>query len=97
MRDIINAGLDPHRWFAGVMNRLITADISFTKDPNKVISVSRMLEEKISEEVRNKAKAAKPKLALQEVIPVEQESELLEGPRTWNNQQPTIRMTHVAA
>lgn len=81
MGDIINAGVDPHRWFAGVRKRIIDSKTDFTKDPKAVEEINAFLAENISKKERQDSKAAKLKLALQGVIPVEEESELLEG--TW--------------
>ena len=76
MRDVINAGLDPHRWFAGVMNKIIKPDLSHATDPEWVNETKAFLKEKVSDTLRQYAKAAK--LALHGVIHVEQESGLLE-------------------
>ena len=78
MRDVINAGLDPHRWFAGVMNKVITPDLTHAGDPAWVEEVKKFLEEHVTKAQRQQAKMAKPKLAFQRAISVEQESELLE-------------------
>ena len=69
MRDIINAGIDPHRWFAGVMKKLITTDLSQKDHPEWVAELNKFLKENVPDSVRQLAKAAK--LALQGVIPVE--------------------------
>lgn len=69
MRDIINAGIDPHRWFAGVMTKLITTDLSHKDDPQWIAELNKFLKENVPDSVRQLAKAAK--LALQGVIPVE--------------------------
>jgi len=58
MRDIINAGVDPHRWFAGVRDGLIDSDTSFARDPEKVKAMSAFLAENVSKEARQHAKAA---------------------------------------
>ena len=58
MGDIINAGVDPHRWFAGVRQGLITSDTEFTKDPEKVKEVNALLKEKITKQARQDPKAA---------------------------------------
>lgn len=70
MRDVINAGLDPHRWFAGVMLKVIDPDLSNKDDPEWVASISELLKEKVPGSARQRAKAAK-KLALHGVIHVE--------------------------
>ena len=75
MRDVINAGLDPHRWFAGVMNKIITADLSNKDDPEWVARTKAFLKENVPDNLRQYAKAAK--LALHGVTHVEKESELL--------------------
>ena len=79
LRDVINADVDPHYWFAGVRDGLITNDTSFIHSPQKIADLKKFLEENISKEARQHAKMANPKLALQGAIPVEKESELLEG------------------
>lgn len=76
---IINAGVDPHRWFAGVRDGIITSDLSFTSDPDKIKEMNAYLKEHVSKEARQAAKAAKSELALHGVIHVEEESELLES------------------
>ena len=58
MADVINAGLDPHRWFAAVTAKTITTDLSFCKDPAEVKRVKEYLEEVVSKDDRQKAKAA---------------------------------------
>lgn len=58
MMDVINAGLDPHRWFAGVMNKIITPDLTHKDDPVWVKEIKAFLEEKVSKEQRQNAKAA---------------------------------------
>lgn len=60
MRDVINAGVDPHRWFAGVRAGLITNDTEFTKDPERVREVNELLKEKVTKTERQHSKAAKP-------------------------------------
>ena len=57
MRDVINAGLDPHRWFAGVMNKIITPDLTNKDDPEWVEKTSKFLKENITSEQRQHAKA----------------------------------------
>ena len=56
--DVINAGIDPHRWFAGVMNKLITPDLSQKDDPEWVKNINAFLEEHVSKKQRQDAKAA---------------------------------------
>lgn len=56
--DIINAGIDPHRWFAGVRDGLISNDTAFTKDPKAVEEMEAFLEANISKKARQDAKAA---------------------------------------
>lgn len=58
MRDVINAGLDPHRWFAGVMHKIITPDLSKANDPEWVKATSAYLKEHVSDEQRQGAKMA---------------------------------------
>lgn len=69
MRDLINAGIDPHRWFAGVMEKIIDVDLKGKDDPKWVDELNAFLKANVDDKVRKKAKAAK--LALQGVIPVE--------------------------
>ena len=57
MADVINAGIDPHRWFAGVMNKYITADLTHKDDPEWVANINKFLEEKVSKKQRQDAKA----------------------------------------
>lgn len=77
MRDVINAGVDPHRWFAGVMHNLIPATTEELSKPDYVVELNAMLEREVKKKWRQDAKAAKPKLALHRVTYVEEESELL--------------------
>lgn len=58
MRDVINAGLDPHRWFAGVMNKIITPDLSNKDDPKWVEETKAFLKANVSDALRQNAKAA---------------------------------------
>ena len=58
MADVINAGIDPHRWFAGVMNKIITADLTHKDDPEWVKKTNAFLEEHVSKKQRQDAKAA---------------------------------------
>lgn len=58
MMDVINAGLDPHRWFAGVMNKIIKPDLSKKDDPQWVAETKAFLKEKVPDSVRQFAKAA---------------------------------------
>lgn len=58
MRDIINAGIDPHRWFAGVMRKLITTDLKHKDDPVWVAELNKFLEENISDDLRQLSKCA---------------------------------------
>ena len=71
MADVINAGIDPHRWFAGVMNKIITPDLSQKDDPEWVAKISKYLEEHVSKTQRQDAKAASGQEALQGAILVE--------------------------
>ena len=57
MKDVINAGLDPHRWFAGVMNGIITPDLTNKDDPEWVKKTSAFLKEHVTSEQRQHAKA----------------------------------------
>lgn len=58
MREVINAGIDPHRWFAGVMNKVITPDLSQAGDPGWVKEVSEYLKAHVTDEQRSGAKMA---------------------------------------
>ena len=58
MGDIINAGIDPHRWFAGVRKGLIDASTDFTKDPKACAEIEALLEEKVTKYERQCSKAA---------------------------------------
>jgi DNA polymerase I-like protein with 3'-5' exonuclease and polymerase domains len=58
MRDIINAGIDPHRWFAGVMKKLITTDLREKDNPEWVAELNKFLKENVPDSVRQLAKAA---------------------------------------
>ena len=58
MMDVINAGLDPHRWFAGVMNKVISPDLSKKDDPEWVAQLKAYLKEHVSDKQRQFAKAA---------------------------------------
>lgn len=58
MRDIINAGIDPHRWFAAVMEKKITTDLKNKDDPEWVAQLNKHLKEIIDDKARFKAKAA---------------------------------------
>ena len=68
--DVINAGLDPHRWFAGVMNKIIDADLTHAKEPEWVKNMNAYLKEHVSDTMRQHAKAASEE-ALHRVIYVE--------------------------
>jgi DNA polymerase I-like protein with 3'-5' exonuclease and polymerase domains len=58
MADVINAGIDPHRWFAGVMNKIITADLTHKDDPEWVAKTNTFLEAHVTKKQRQDAKAA---------------------------------------
>lgn len=58
MMDVINAGLDPHRWFAGVMLKVIDPDLSKKDDKDWVAETSALLKEKVADSARQRAKAA---------------------------------------
>lgn len=58
MRDVINAGLDPHRWFAGVMNKVITPDLTHAHDAQWVSELSAFLDEHVTKAQRYLAKMA---------------------------------------
>ena len=58
MGDIINAGIDPHRWFAGVRKGLIDASTDFTKDSKACAEIDALLEEKVTKYERQCSKAA---------------------------------------
>ena len=68
MRDIINAGVDPHRWFAAVMYKRIKVDLGALKDPKKAEELNEYLKTIVTDEERGKAKMANfGKLRLAEV------------------------------
>jgi hypothetical protein len=58
MRDIINAGIDPHRWFAGVMTGLITTDLKRKDDPEWVEELNTFLKANVPDDKRQLAKCA---------------------------------------
>lgn len=58
MRDVINTGLDPHRWFAGVMTKAITPDLTHANDPQWVAETKAFLEANVTKESRQRAKFA---------------------------------------
>ena len=58
LRDVINADVDPHYWFAGVRDGLITNDTSFIHSPQKIADLKKFLKENISTERRQNAKSA---------------------------------------
>ena len=55
--EVLNAGLDPHRWFAGVMNKIIKPDLTQAKDPAWVKNMNSYLKEHVSDTMRQHAKA----------------------------------------
>lgn len=55
LRDILNAGVDAHYWFAGVFTGLYKAD-DLRLEPEYIEKMSAMLEEKIDKPTRNLAK-----------------------------------------
>lgn len=55
--DIINAGICPHFFFAGVMLGKISPDVSFCKDPTEVKKVEEFLESNVTKQERQLAKA----------------------------------------
>lgn len=55
LRDVLNAGVDPHRWFAGVFTKVINAD-DLKLDPESVAELSEFLTGTISKRDRNLAK-----------------------------------------
>ena len=57
MRDLINAGIDPHRWFAGVMEGKIGVDLEGKDDPKWVADLNAFLEANVDDKTRKKAKA----------------------------------------
>jgi hypothetical protein len=59
LKDIINADLCPHYFFAGVMLGLIPPDISFCSNPEKVADMKKYLKEAVATEDRQKAKGVK--------------------------------------
>ena len=56
MGDIINAGIDPHRWFAGVRKGIIDASTDFTRDPKACLEMEQYLEAQITKPERQAAK-----------------------------------------
>ena len=58
MGDVINAGVDPHRWFAGVREGYIDNDTSFITDPEKVAAMKAKLKELVTPDQRQHSKAA---------------------------------------
>lgn len=56
--DVINAQVDPHRWFAGVRKKLITNETSFLKDPEKAAELEAFLEQNVTKKERQDAKPA---------------------------------------
>ena len=58
MRDVINAGLDPHRWFAGVRAKIITPDLTHKDDPEWVKEINALLKAEASDGARQRAKSA---------------------------------------
>lgn len=58
MRDVINAGIDPHRWFAGVMDKVIKPDLKHKDDPKWVTELKAFLKENVPDAARQKAKMA---------------------------------------
>ena len=58
MRDVINAGLDPHRWFAAVMDKLIKPDLTHKDDPKWVAELKGYLKANVDDSRRQKAKMA---------------------------------------
>lgn len=58
MRDVINAGIDPHRWFAGNMHGIINADTSKFDNIQFVSSLVDLLKKSVSDAARQDAKAA---------------------------------------
>lgn len=57
MRDLINAGIDPHRWFAGVMEGKIGVDLEGKDDPKWVADLNAFLKANVDDKTRKKAKA----------------------------------------
>lgn len=57
MRDVINADIDPHRWFAGIMIGLIKPDLSGKDDPEWVAKLNKYLKENVPDDTRQIAKA----------------------------------------
>jgi hypothetical protein len=58
LRDVINSGVDPHYWFAGVRAGLITNDTDFIHSEQKIKELSKFLKENVSKEERQHAKMA---------------------------------------
>ena len=58
MRKVINAGLDPHRWFAGVMYKFITPDLSQADNPEWVKNTKEYLKANVTDAQRQNSKMA---------------------------------------
>lgn len=58
MRDLINAGIDPHRWFAGIMKGIIKADLKGKDDPQWVADLMKYLEANVTDDERQLSKCA---------------------------------------
>ena len=57
MRDVINAHVDPHRWFAGVREGVIDCDTSKMSDPKYVEELNALLKKSITKASRQVSKA----------------------------------------
>jgi len=94
MADIINAHVDPHRWFAGVRDGIINSDTEFTKDPEKVEEMNKLLEATVTKEARQHSKAANFNLE-----PCTGNRALHESSNCWkslvDNQQPSLHSRKV--
>lgn len=55
LREILNAGVDAHYWFAGVFTGVVKAE-ELRLDPESVASMSALLEEKVDKNARSLAK-----------------------------------------
>ena len=56
VRDLINAGIDPHRWFAGVMEGLIDVNLDGKDDPKWVADLNAFLKANIPDKLGRKVR-----------------------------------------
>jgi len=88
--DVINAQVDPHRWFAGVRKKLITNETSFLKDPEKAAELEAFLEQNVTKKERQDAKPAKRNWPFSRRRLSKKKVNCWEAPRS--NQQRSLRM-----